>query len=39
MKRINMMHAPDYANMQLHQMDKKLEESKKKDKAVTKGMQ
>ena len=39
MKSLNMMHAPDYANMELDQMAKKLDEAKKKDKSVTKSME
>ena len=33
------MHAPDYANMKLGQMDAKLKESKRKDKQVSKDME
>ena len=35
-KNIDMMHAPDYANMGYKQLQKKVDASKKKDKDITK---
>ena len=33
-----MMHAADYSNMNMQQMSKKVDETKKKDKKLSKGM-
>ena len=38
-KQIDMLHASDYANMDLPQMEKKLKENKHNDESVAKAMQ
>ena len=38
-RNMDMMHASDYSNMSLEQMDKKMQENKKKDKQYAKGLE